>query len=56
MFGLLPCGPPWGGTGEAREMLGLHRLAIFPALALWYGLQDMLRSVLRVGQTVLPFC
>ena len=30
MSGLLPCGPPWEGTGGARGMVGLFfRLVIF---------------------------
>ena len=29
MSGPLPCGPPWGGTGGARGMFGLSRLAMF---------------------------
>ena len=55
MSGLLPCGPPWGGTIGTRGMFGLSRLANFPVHALLYGFQYMRRSVLRVGHTVLTF-
>ena len=55
MSGLLSCGPPWEGTGGARGLFGLFRLANFPVHALLYGFQYIRRPVLRVGQTAAPF-
>ena len=54
MSGLLPCDPPWEGTGGARGMFGLSRLAMFPSTRVY---RVSPRSVLPVEQTaVLPFC
>ena len=55
MSGLFPCDLTWEGTGGARGMFGLFRLANFPVHALSYGFQYIVRSALRVEQTAASF-
>ena len=54
--GLLLCGPPWKEQAVLVECLGFLVWHFFSVHALSYGIQYMRRSVLRVGQSGLPFC
>ena len=54
MSGLLSCAPTWEGTGGARGIFGLYRLAIYSCKRVIVWVQYIRRSVLRVGQTAAP--
>ena len=51
MSGFLPCGPPWEGTGGARGMFGLSRLAIFfsTRVIVWVSVHTSIRLARRTN-------
>ena len=56
MSGLLLCGPPWEGTGGARGMLWLFRLANFSSsrVMVWVSVHTSIRLARRTNCCV-PF-
>ena len=51
MSGLLPCGPPWEGTGGARGMIALSRLAILSStrVIVWVSVHTSIRLARRTN-------
>ena len=51
MSGLLPCDPPWEGTGGARGMFGLFRLADFSStrVIVWVSVLTSIRFARRTN-------